>query len=270
MRIYAPLQKIDEEQRMVYGYASTEALDSQGEIIKRDAIEAALPGFMRFGNIREMHQPSAVGKAKDAMIDDKGLYLAAKIVDDEAWAKVKEGVYSGFSVAGQVTARDPMQKHVITGCSLSEISLVDRPSNPEAVFEMFKSADQSGKGFLADAMQKAGRRNSKADLSHIQAIHDHAASLGADCAGCAAGDAAPDDEAGADDTVAKLARTLGKLTEDYARLAARIGRIEDHPAPARGNLRAIAKQEDLGRYPADEPADTNGLIKAALSRPRIF
>ena len=66
MRLYAPLQKIDEEQRMVYGYASTEALDTQGEIIKREAIEAALPGFMRFGNIREMHQPSAVGKAKNA------------------------------------------------------------------------------------------------------------------------------------------------------------------------------------------------------------
>ena len=259
MKIYAPLQKIDEEQRMVYGYASTEALDSQGEIIKRDAIEAALPGFMRFGNIREMHQPSAVGKAKGATIDDKGLYLAAKIVDDEAWAKVKEGVYSGFSVAGQVTARDPMQKHVITGCSLSEISLVDRPSNPEAVFEMFKSADP---------LIKVGRRNSRADLSHIQAIHDHAASLGADCSGCAAGDDATDGDD--DDTVAKLARTLGRLTEDYARLAARIGRIEDHPAPARGNLRAIAKQEDLGRYPAEEPSDTNGLIKAALSRPRIF
>lgn len=261
MRIYAPLQKIDEEQRMVYGYASTEALDSQGEIIKRDAIEAALPGFMRFGNIREMHQPSAVGKAKGATIDDKGLYLAAKIIDDEAWAKVKEGVYSGFSVAGQVTARDPMQKHVITGCSLSEISLVDRPSNPEAVFEMFKSADP---------LRKVGRRNSAADLAQIQAIHDHAAALGADCAGCAAGDDADDGDAGDDDTIEKLARTLGRLTEDYARLAARIGRIEDHPAPARGNLRAIAKHEDLGRYPADEPADTNGLIKAALARPRIF
>ena len=253
---------------MVYGYASTEALDSQGEIIKRDAIEAALPGFMRFGNIREMHQPSAVGKAKGATIDDKGLYLAAKIVDDEAWAKVKEGVYSGFSVAGQVTARDPMQKHVITGCSLSEISLVDRPSNPEAVFEMFKSAVGA-----SDPIGKVGRRNSKADLSHIQAIHDHAASLGAACPGCAdGGDEDDDDEGsgGGSDTVAKLARTLGRLTQDYARLAARIGRIEDHPLPARGNLRAIAKQEDLGRALADEPADTTSLIKAALTRPRIF
>lgn len=269
MRIYAPLQKIDEEQRMVYGYASTEALDSQGEIIKRDAIEAALPGFMRFGNIREMHQPSAVGKAKGATIDDKGLYLAAKIVDDEAWAKVKEGVYSGFSVAGQVTARDPMQKHVITGCSLSEISLVDRPSNPEAVFEMFKSAMGAG-----DPIEKVGRRNSKADLSHIQAIHDHAASLGAACSGCADDEGGDDDDdegsGGGGDTVAKLARTLGRLTQDYARLAARIGRIEDHPLPARGNLRAIAKHEDLGRTIADEPVDTTSLIKAALTRPRIF
>jgi len=269
MRIYAPLQKIDEEQRMVYGYASTEALDSQGEIIKRDAIEAALPEFMRFGNIREMHQPSAVGKAKGATIDDKGLYLAAKIVDDDAWAKVKEGVYSGFSVAGRVTARDPLQKHVITGCDLSEISLVDRPSNPEAVFEMFKAA-----GLTKNSLSKIGRRNSKADLAHIQAIHDHAAALGAGCPACAAdgeGDGDPDELDGdAADSVAKLAATLGRLTEDYARLAARLGRIEDRPAPARGALRAIAKHEDLGRLPAEEPADTNGLIKAALARPRIF
>ncbi len=263
MRIYAPLQKIDEEQRMVYGYASTEALDSQGEVIKRDAIEAALPDFMRFGNIREMHRPSAVGKAKGATIDDKGLYLAAKIVDDDAWAKVKEGVYSGFSVAGQVTARDPLEKHVITGCRLSEISLVDRPANPEAVFEMFK----------ADGIEKVGRRNSKADLAHIQAIHDHAARLGAHCPGCPDGsDDDEDDEGpgGSGDQVAKLARSLGRLTQDYARLAARIGRIEDQPLPARGALRAIAKHEDLGRHPGDEPDDTNGLIKAALARPRIF
>jgi HK97 family phage prohead protease len=140
MKLYAEITKIDRERRMVFGYASTEALDSQGEVVRKEAIEAALPDYMRFANIREMHQPSAVGVAKEAAIDGKGLYLAARIVDDEAWRKVTEGVYKGFSIGGRVTDRDRAQKHVITGVELMEISLVDRPANPEAVIELYKAA----------------------------------------------------------------------------------------------------------------------------------
>src|ERR1700733_2187245 len=106
LNFFVPLEKIDQAKRLVYGYASTEALDSQGEIVKKEAIEAALPDYMRFANIREMHQPSAVGVAKEAELDGKGLHLAAKIVDDDAWLKVVEGVYKGFSIGGRVTARD--------------------------------------------------------------------------------------------------------------------------------------------------------------------
>lgn len=56
MKIYFPFAKIDAEQREVWGYASTEARDDQGEIIKRDAPIAALGDYMKFANIREMHQ----------------------------------------------------------------------------------------------------------------------------------------------------------------------------------------------------------------------
>jgi HK97 family phage prohead protease len=140
MKLFAEITKVDRERRMVFGYASTEALDSQGEVVRKEAIEAALPDYMRFANIREMHQPSAIGVAKEAAIDDKGLYLAARIVDDEAWRKVTEGVYKGFSIGGRVTDRDRAQKHVITGVELMEISLVDRPANPEAVIELYKAA----------------------------------------------------------------------------------------------------------------------------------
>jgi phage head maturation protease len=139
MRFYWPIAKVDTVQRMVWGYASTEALDEQDEIVKREAVEAALGDYMRFANIREMHQPSAVGVAKEATIDDRGLYLAAKIVDDEAWKKVVQGVYKGFSIGGRVTARDPANRHIITGLALTEISVVDRPANPEAVFDCWKA-----------------------------------------------------------------------------------------------------------------------------------
>ena len=156
MKVYLPLAKVDREQRMVYGYASTEALDSQGEVVRRQALAAALPEYMRFANIREMHQPSAVGVAKEAAIDEKGLWLQAKVIDDDAWRKVVEGVYKGFSIGGFVTARDPRDPAVITGIDLAEISLVDRPANAEATFELFKSA--------AASLQKVGARHSKEDF----------------------------------------------------------------------------------------------------------
>lgn len=138
MKLYAEISKRDDEQRMVWGYASTESTDSQGEIIKSSAIESALADYMKFGNIRVMHQPIAVGVAKEAEMTEKGLFIGAKIVDDDAWNKVKEGVYKGFSIGGSCTGRDTVNKKIITGVRLSEISLVDRPANPDAVFEIWK------------------------------------------------------------------------------------------------------------------------------------
>jgi len=138
MRFYWPIAKLDAEQRMVWGYASTEAEDDQGETITRAALAAALDDYMRFANIREMHQPSAVGVATEAAVDDRGLYLGARIVDADAWKKVVEGVYKGFSIGGRVTARDPSDRRLITALHLTEISVVDRPANPEAVFDCWK------------------------------------------------------------------------------------------------------------------------------------
>lgn len=139
--LFAPIMKIDEEQRMVWGYASTEARDHQGETILRSAIEAALPEYMLWRNIREMHQPSAVGTAEEATPDAKGLWLGAKVVDDRAWLKCKSKVYKGFSIGGRVTARDNIDRSIVTGLELTEISLVDRPANPDAMFTAVKRDD---------------------------------------------------------------------------------------------------------------------------------
>jgi hypothetical protein len=150
MRFYWPIAKVDADQRMVWGYASTEAEDDQGETVTREALAAALDDYMRFANIREMHQPSAVGIAREATVDDKGLYLGAKIVDGDAWQKVVEGVYKGFSIGGRVTARDPADRRLITALRLTEISVVDRPANPEAMFDCWKlSAGPATGGSMA-------------------------------------------------------------------------------------------------------------------------
>ncbi|MBV9814089.1 MAG: hypothetical protein JO326_15175 [Acetobacteraceae bacterium] len=52
---------------------------------------------------------------------------------------MQQGVYKGFSIGGRVRERDSADRRVITGLALNEISLVDRPANPEAVFDCWKA-----------------------------------------------------------------------------------------------------------------------------------
>jgi hypothetical protein len=141
--LYAPITKIDLEKQEVYGYASTPKRDQQGEIIKLEAVRDALPSYMEAPAVREMHLNSAVGTGIEGVVDTKGLWFGAKIVDPVAWAKVRTGVYRGFSIGGRVTSRDPDDRTVVTGIDLAEISLVDRPCNPEALFDIIKRSDEN-------------------------------------------------------------------------------------------------------------------------------
>lgn len=144
---YLPIAKIDRDKHMVFGYASTPTLDLDGEIVEADAIKKALPDYMEWRNIREMHTSSAVGVTKEANVDEKGLFIGAKIVDDDAWKKVMEEVYKGFSIGGNVTEREGKR---ITGLELLEISLVDRPANPDCRIEVIKAAGISKDRGMAD------------------------------------------------------------------------------------------------------------------------
>lgn len=136
---FVPIEKIDPDQRMVYGWASTPEKDTQGDIIPVEAIKNALPEYLKYPAIREMHQPIAAGKTLYTEVNEKGLYIGAKIVDDGAWKKVKEGIYAGFSIGGSVLDRED---DVIKSLELAEISLVDSPANKGARIELYK---RSGK-----------------------------------------------------------------------------------------------------------------------------
>lgn len=142
-KLYAEIAKMeaqDDGTVKVWGYASSEAVDSDGEIIAAEAMKAAIPDYMKFGAVREMHGSNAAGTAIEINVEDDGrTFFGAHIVDPVAVTKVKTGVYKGFSIGGSVTARDELNKSQITGLKLTEISLVDRPANPDAVFTCFKT-----------------------------------------------------------------------------------------------------------------------------------
>ena len=165
-KLYAEIAKMeaqDDGTVKVWGYASSEAVDSDGEIIAAEAMKAAIPDYMKFGAVREMHGSNAAGTAIEINVEDDGrTFFGAHIVDPVAVTKVKTGVYKGFSIGGSVTARDELNKSQITGLKLTEISLVDRPANPDAVFTCYK-ADKPKDGEEAADKAEDDKPTDKAD-----------------------------------------------------------------------------------------------------------
>ena len=146
VRLSMPLTKVDEGRRIVSGFASLDNLDKQDDIV---TTEASMDAFAKFrGNIREMHQPSAVGKMisfKEEKYFDpetkkfyKGVFVSAYISKgaQDAWEKVLDGTYTGFSIGGRMNKWDDgydeksdSQIRIIKDYDLVELSLVDSPAN---------------------------------------------------------------------------------------------------------------------------------------------
>ena len=146
VRLSMPFAKVDKERRIVSGFATLDNLDRQNDIVTTDA---SLKAFSKFrGNIREMHQPSAVGKMV-AFKEDKyfdpdskkfysGVFVSAYVSKgaQNAWEKVLDGTYTGFSIGGRMNKWDDgydekMDKpiRIIKDYDLVELSLVDNPAN---------------------------------------------------------------------------------------------------------------------------------------------
>ena len=146
VRLSMPIGKVDIERRMVSGFATLDNIDKQDDIVTTDASLQAFKNFR--GNLREMHQPSAVGKIvsfkEDKYFDPNskkfysGVYVSAYVSKgaQDAWEKVLDGTYSGFSIGGNIKSWDDaynadMDKaiRIIKDYDLYELSLVDSPAN---------------------------------------------------------------------------------------------------------------------------------------------
>lgn len=153
------ISRIDDEQRIVEGIVSTDQEASDGYIVTREAIEEAWPDYMRFGNIREMHQDIAAGVVQASEMTDAGMMVRVKVVEQSTWEKVKEGVLKAFSIRGPILeAAD----NIIHRLKIIEISLVDRPADPGALVTMFRAdgSEHNAEGQQAQketSMPKEGR-----------------------------------------------------------------------------------------------------------------
>ena len=119
--ITGQILKADDEQRMVYGWASvvTEkgepVIDRQGDMIAPDTLVRAVNKFMEHVRVgKEMHKGDQIGEVIQSMpitkeigeslgiqSDREGWIVAFKVYNDDVWAKVKSGELAAFSIGGR-------------------------------------------------------------------------------------------------------------------------------------------------------------------------
>ena len=144
----------DPKLRQIWGYATLEEPDKQGDIVDYDGSVEAFGKWV--GNIREQHDPKkAIGKAFEIRPDSnrRGIWLGAQISHskdgDDTWTKIEEGVLNGFSIKGDILESQPEMGKGAGGTQrrlnrikkyrLDEVSVVDNPACPSAMIEMVKS-----------------------------------------------------------------------------------------------------------------------------------
>ena len=170
VRLSMPIGKVDVERRIVSGFATLDNIDKQGDIV---TTEASLDAFRKFrGNLREMHQPVAVGKVlsfkEDRYFDPNtkkfysGVYVSSYVSKgaQDTWEKVLDGTLTGFSIGGNITKSDDSYDdkldksiRIIKEYDLHELSLVDNPANQFANVVSIEKVDGENKmgGYLSKA-----------------------------------------------------------------------------------------------------------------------
>ena len=141
-----PFTKVNREKRTVSGFATLDNVDQTGDVVTSEASMKAFENFR--GNLREMHQPVAVGKIvsfkPETYYDPaskefyNGVYVDAYISKgaQDTWEKVLDGTLAGFSIGGKIIESDNEVNKAtgktvrfIKDYALMELSIVDSPAN---------------------------------------------------------------------------------------------------------------------------------------------
>lgn len=124
--IEGKILKADDEQRMVYGWASviTEngvpVVDRQGDVIEAETLVKAVNDFMEHVRVgKAMHTGEQVGvvvhslpvtkeigEALGIHSDREGWVVAYKVYDDSVWQMVKSGELAAFSIGGRAIKQE--------------------------------------------------------------------------------------------------------------------------------------------------------------------
>jgi hypothetical protein len=282
MKIFARLMKVDEARREVWGRAIAEEVDKSGEIFdyagSKPYFEAWSKSFAdatdgkSLGNLRAMHGKVAAGKLIAMNCDDaaKAIDIGTKIVDDAEWQKVIEGVYTGYSIGGAYVGDkkaekvgDAEVKRYVA--NPSEISLVDNPCVPSALFFDVVKADgvvqQVPFKVVASGDDSASATgDAAADAAIAKTDGESGDAAKAETAKAEGGEKADEalDVTGTPDQVEEFAKTLNEsgltMADALAALQADIAK-RNAPAPVAEPVPAAGVAVDKGMWNVQAFAD---------------
>ena len=146
--------------RVVWGPATDGMLDLDDQIVDPEwAAEKLTQWFSDLekggfnATIHQMHSPflAPAGKGKNLVMEDGAAWVRAKIVEPTAVTLIDEDVYKGLSIGilDPPIFPDPHAKggrigRKGAGGFINEVSLVDVPANPRALFSVAKRAKVGG------------------------------------------------------------------------------------------------------------------------------
>ncbi|WP_327088543.1 hypothetical protein OIE66_40545 [Nonomuraea sp. NBC_01738] len=128
---------------IVYGKATGPDVDLDAQICDPAWLKQAMPAWMTWGNLREMHQPIAAGIGIELAASGDDWMLKSKVVDDGTAKKIEAGALKGYSVGikdAKVVKDASAPGGRIVGGTIVEVSYVDRPCNPTATMMVAKAA----------------------------------------------------------------------------------------------------------------------------------
>jgi hypothetical protein len=135
--------------------------------------------FKSGGNIREQHSQIAAGVAKEYEKKADGHFISVLVVDPVSVKKVDTGVLKGFSIGikSPRVVRDTkaVNGRIIDG-QIVEVSLVDRPANPNCQLVLAKSvAGESGVWKVEELIEKSDEVTPEATEVVAEVIEETAA-----------------------------------------------------------------------------------------------
>ena len=232
---YFSIEKSDKQPDgtlMVYGKATDDSVDIDQQICDAAWLDRAMPAWFKSGgNIREQHSSIAAGVAKEYEPKADGHYIMAHIVDPVSVKKVDAGVLRGFSIGikSPRVVRDTKAANgrIIDG-QIVEVSLVDRPANPNCQLVLAKSVDGESSLVQVEELSEIEKHG-----SHDQKTHGGGRGRGGGAGGGAGGSASASENKPASGRDNKKAMSIG---DDASAIGSEIDDIIDEHDSEDNNL----------------------------------
>ena len=190
LHIFAPIERINKAKREVTLRATSEAKDSYDTVIDYNGSKDAFSKWR--GNIREMHQNIAVGRAVkvDPLDNAKAIDITLRVSKgaEDTWQKVLDGTLIGGSIGARKGKWGQREINgetvpVLERYELVEVSLVDNPSNPDCnisviradgiATEVLEPESEATPTETTTATTRAGARFSADTQKKVHSARDH-------------------------------------------------------------------------------------------------